>query len=145
MENPPPEKRSRGGTQAPRDVPPRNVENELLVLAEYQKVVGCKQDVGQFIRPYIEECLRRCHNNENFITLKLFFAQSGICDICWHSDVPHHRAQCATVCCQERRCGKCLHQHYSGRCLCSHTNAYVDDLRARISRLISIDGYRYPR
>ena len=109
------------------------VEEAINWLEKFKVEFKCTQEVGQFLRPYVYNCLRRHRNGEPFVTLGCFFLGENTCDICFHSEVPHTRAQCRKVCCGRRRCGTCLHVHFTGRCICDHTYYFLERLRVRFT------------
>ena len=101
--------------------PPKDLKVELERLAAHQNRSKCKEDVSSFLRPYINECIRRVTAGEDFISLPVFLKQEGVCDLCYHQDFPHSREHCRQTCCKKSRCGTCMHDHYGRRCPCAHT------------------------
>ena len=105
---------------------------EVALLKGKQLENKCKADVVGVLKPYIDECLRRRAAGKPFINIKKFQELKQICGKCFHPDGGHTRFECGAKCCDTRVCAKCFHSHYGIKCLCGHSQNYLNDLRARM-------------
>ena len=129
---------SEGGTDEPptkvhRSTPSTSLQAEIKKLTEIQEKCCCKDDLTVNLIPYIEEMIRRLETGGSFVTWRAYVKGLKICDICFHMDVKHLRAECHELCCGYKRCFKCCHNHYALRCECGHLTMYENDLRRRFS------------
>ena len=105
---------------------------EVALLESKQLEIKCNTNVVGVLKPYIANCLRRWEAGQRFMNIKEFQKKEKICEKCFHADNGHTRFNCGVECCDVRVCPKCFHSHYGPKCLCGHSQKYLNDLRNRM-------------
>ena len=122
--------------EAPKSNQPMTMASLLTELRRIQTEAGCGTDISEFLKPYLEDCLRRRKKRKPFVALWEFHDNALLCRRCFHPNTPlrppHLDPMCATLCCGVKRCRVCLHSHKEAYCVCPHASQFFRWLEVKM-------------